>query len=351
MIALRARFHFRVRGILIRRDLMGGRQSTLVDGRQVDIVFPTHEVDFDEDAAAEDALLGRPDLFPPDNPPCKPCASCETSATAGPSEAFARVRVIRIDVFLTAGIGAADFAADNDASATKAMDDGIAALYDAYGTAQRAAREFLEWERTAGGQYWLGLGGETPPGLGHSELVDLDAGQMLPVSIGLQVPVFRMVAPSQIADRNRLEAVGKSIAQGKSPGLPEMLLADARYYANAAQPADPPRALLIAAVACEVKVKNTLRAVVSAAGANLLELIINRPRDYSLAAHALFNEAAKAVTGKSLKDADQELFKKVGLLFERRNQVAHRGQGPDIEEVRDLIGAARRGFDWLDSLP
>jgi hypothetical protein len=41
---------------------------------------------------------------------------------------------------------------------------------------------------------------------------------------------------------------------GEDPALADTLLADTRFLARAAEPPDPPRALLIAAIACEVKI-------------------------------------------------------------------------------------------------
>jgi hypothetical protein len=109
--------------------------------------------------------------------------------------------------------------------------------------------------------------------------------------------------------------------------------------------------VLIAAIACEVKVKSVLRARVKDDARDLLELTLENPRDFSFAARALFHEVSKAVIGHSLRDDDRPLYKRVVRLYEVRNDLAHRGVTPTIDVAEDCVRAAVQAARWLDQLP
>jgi hypothetical protein len=44
------------------------------------------------------------------------------------------------------------------------------------------------------------------------------------------------------------------------------------------------------------------------------------------------------------------MYKRIQTLFERRNDVAHRGKPVDEEEARELVGTAYSAFRALRSL-
>ena len=136
---------------------------------------------------------------------------------------------------------------------------------------------------------------------------------------------------------------------GTSQPLPmaETLLADAPYFLGLAPP-DYQRAVLIAAIACEVKVRDTLRQKISPDRLPLVELILANPRDWSVAAVALIDKAMAAALGRSLKADDREMYRSICKLFEIRNGIAHRGEEPERNEARRVLLAARQVFRWLD---
>lgn len=108
--------------------------------------------------------------------------------------------------------------------------------------------------------------------------------------------------------------------------------------------------MLTAAIACELKVKYVLRTKAKPEAAELLYVLLENPRDFSVGAAALFNRPMKAISGRSLRDDDRALRKNVEQLFRTRNDIAHRGRAPTDDEGMECLRAAVRAFRWLDSL-
>ena len=98
--------------------------------------------------------------------------------------------------------------------------------------------------------------------------------------------------------------------------LPELSLADAGYFARRLRPAEVQRAVVLAAVAVELKVKAVLRArAVGESAKQFVEIIIENPFDVSVAVKDLFHKTMKATIGRSLSDESPELFKAIGNLI------------------------------------
>jgi len=105
---------------------------------------------------------------------------------------------------------------------------------------------------------------------------------------------------------------------------------------------------LLAAIACETKIESVLRERVSPEKTALVELLIAKPRDFSVAASALFSDVLAAALGRFLKKDKKVLHKKIERLFEIRNRIAHRGERPQQDEAYSVVVGARELFEWLD---
>ena len=80
----------------------------------------------------------------------------------------------------------------------------------------------------------------------------------------------------------------------------------------------------------------------------LVDIILDSPRDVSVAAGQLLDKPMRAATGRSLRDDDKPLFVAVTeTLFPLRNKVAHRGFSPAITEAREAVTRAEVLFHWL----
>jgi hypothetical protein len=125
-----------------------------------------------------------------------------------------------------------------------------------------------------------------------------------------------------------------------------LLLADALHHANA-NPPEFRRAVLLAAIALETKVKVRLRDLAKPANLPLLDFILANPRDVSVSAAVLFDRVLQCAAGRSLRIENKALFKRLERLFEVRNKLAHRGIKPSDVEAKDGVFAAREVFAWL----
>jgi hypothetical protein len=106
-----------------------------------------------------------------------------------------------------------------------------------------------------------------------------------------------------------------------------------------------------AAVACEVKIKRTLRQCAANGQQELLELLLNNPRDWSLALLRLFNRPLKIVAGVSLREENSPLWKRLDRLINRRNALVHKeADSPNEDEAREHVKTVVDVFRWLDAL-
>jgi hypothetical protein len=139
----------------------------------------------------------------------------------------------------------------------------------------------------------------------------------------------------------------RSLARnGGALPIAETLLADALYFIGL-NPPDCQRAVLIAAIACEVK--DTLRRKVPPDRLSFVDLILDNPRDWSLAAVALFDKAMNAALGRSLRAERHEVYKDVTKLFEVRNRIAHGGESRTTKtQGASFLPPGRSFAGWTD---
>jgi hypothetical protein len=118
------------------------------------------------------------------------------------------------------------------------------------------------------------------------------------------------------------------------PELYEQLLSDARA---ALFQGHLRRAALELAISCEVATRHTF-SIKAPSG-----------RYKKRGIYHLLDQEAKRVFGERFKDADSEAYMSIDYLFQRRDQIAHQGQGEDIDlaAAKKWFKAADRLFHWL----
>jgi len=324
----RARFYYRfgVRDLFVDNALLDRVLEGEVDGKPVAIRIPADASVFDPDA---------PRLAPAIRRPYEP-----GERTVGTVQ-------VSVDSVLPFGV--------HDPSVVSLSVDyrWTIALSDEFATnlelATRVVSGLVEWSRVALDQFGLALAAEQPALKDVQRVFDLDAAEFYP--LGMHAPGWASFRPGSA--RPLTEAFLREVlvtGHQESPATALALLADARHLATR-PPYDWLRAVLAAAIATEVRVKQALRSAATDDARPLVDFLLDNPRDASVAAANLFDKAMQAVCGRSLRNDDPGLFKEVGSLFRVRNEVAHHARRPTAEQGARAVQASVGAFAWLDSLP
>jgi hypothetical protein len=329
MTHLRATFDYRLRRLLIQSALLGSNLPLTYEGHEVELVFPIRSM---QPETVEWAML-EPELFPPDDPAiAPPSAVAILNFGASPAEDRAVVNALRVFVH----------ARDEAREAAEVLTR-LRPVADA------VVRRLTAWLRVEGKQPWLGLAGDMPEGVGVATIDNLDAQRRFPITSRNEPLVVHKVRDEQIIGLNTLTDVLERVTAGAKPTIADSSLADALFFLEVVPP-DHARAVLSAAIACEVKVREVIRARVSPPAAPVLDVFLSNPRDHSLAAAQYFSSLMKAVTGHSLDRDTDPSFREVERLFTLRNRVAHGGLTPAPADARTAVGTAVRAFRWLQTV-
>lgn len=221
--------------------------------------------------------------------------------------------------------------------------------------AESVATDFLDQLRYRG-QTWLGLIGTISYSVApRSSTFDDETAYRFRFGHGeLAVP---MRSEEAALTSQALAHVRNALATSQSVPLPETFLADAQYFlVCGTHSGDFQRAVLLAAIACELKVKEVLKEKAFPGAADLVDILVSSPRDFSMSASGLFDKAMKAAVGHSLREDDKGLYKAIAnnsqgdALFQQRNAIAHSGAPVTREVAQKNVRAARKVFTWLDAL-
>src|ERR1035438_5171317 len=291
MAQRRAEFYFALRGLLIRSELLDTRIEFCRSGFRVEVVFPGRRTYWERE------IPGPLRVF----------------YEVGTHKQGFAVETLKVIVY-----GEGPRGKDDEGS--------LEHLRKSFQVAETTVAELVEWARIHG-QPWLGLHGQPMRRVGPLLLGD-DSDDIADYGFSEDtLPEIKETIPNYEIEASLHAAITPSLSEHlsrTSATLPiaESLLADAFYFIGL-DPPDCQRAVLIAAIACEVKVKDTLRQKVSADHLPLVELILENPRDWSLAAPALFDKGIEAALGRSLRSDDRAVYKGITRLFEARNRIAH----------------------------
>lgn len=147
-------------------------------------------------------------------------------------------------------------------------------------------------------------------------------------------------------ERQVLDAMTDRLADRDVVPVSQALLADAWHLSEGAEVPDAERAVLLAAIACEVRTQEFLRERVPADQRALLEVTLGRISTLSVLLHDVF----RAALNVSLKGSDRTLYDRVGDLSRQRNYIVHEGRSrpaPAIKGGPALVASDL--FSWLES--
>jgi hypothetical protein len=207
-----------------------------------------------------------------------------------------------------------------------------------------AVADFNDWIVTAKGQVWGALTGEFPKAISMLQITDLDEGKAFPPRILTTTPV-RVIGRESLLRREDLSDFGEALSEGGS-SFARLLLAEAKHYTWSNERFAPDRAIVVAAMACEVVIKIALRKG-AADQANIVDLLLSNPRDWSLTAEGLWDKASLAVLDRSLRLDLPDVWKPLTALYSKRNGIVHRGETADMRVATRLVSAAESAFAWL----
>jgi hypothetical protein len=327
---------FALRGIWVQPDALGQEFTWNMDQYQVTLALPQSQGDFTADDEPEIQKI--PALMP-------------TARITGSGEAVS-VHLIKVTVKFSGPISAATKAAAMEASQSEDDSEALSVFgntaqqywEEGHGVAARAAHTWLSYVRVVSSQPWLGIAVEPPVHYGRSYIMDDVAGVGLMAFGPKQSVTIRSGLVALALDQ--LNEIQRKVENREEYSAAEALLADARFLAREAEVVDSQRAILIAAIAAEIKSKLTIRQKIDPAKSELLNLVLDRVSNLP----KLLDTVLEAAFSISLRTSEPQLYEKMQRLNILRNHVVHRGIRVEQAEGRQLVVAAGQLFDWLDRL-
>jgi hypothetical protein len=326
MSRLTAVLYVEVDGLYVARELLG---TTLQFQRQecdVTLQFPSDMNDFK--GVVDDEFWS--------------AVGAPSSGTKNDPEQRVSVNAMKVEVTGDSDLDPTTYGGSQDSRQReyfdwfrRAGDIGLAAIQD-----------LCDWVRTAKEQAWLGETGAATRLLGVQSLLDAATGSRLPLGMPRTIEVSLRGDDAALAPPDT-EFLLSALSKGTEPEVAELFLADARHALSYSEPRDPTRAVVLAAIALEVRTKQAVRRLASVDQRSLVDLVLDRPADVSISVVALLNVGLDAVVGRSLKAEDKALNDSVQKAMALRNDIVHRGLRPDPEQARAAVGAVVRANKWL----
>ncbi len=209
----------------------------------------------------------------------------------------------------------------------------------------QVGRRVSDFLRTT--QPTTGLPGVSPP---MQELVQID-------HLGLERPhsfEFGDYRPSVVmVYAEELRPAADHLAAAASDGLNEdwdldTYIGQARHLAVYNPDANPALAVFLAVLACEIKIKRTLRRDTPPEQQQALLEIVPLRAQTTKPLVSLFSSVALQFLGRSMKQERPVLFKNFVEMVEARNEFTHRAVPASVDVAMKSATTARRALRWAD---
>lgn len=224
--------------------------------------------------------------------------------------------------------------ADKGIDATRPIAEAVAGLFVRH---LRAA---------APAQSWLGLSAHAPAQYGIAQLEYRETGERI-LGYGPSQSVTMRSSRVRL-DVGDIESIMDDVSARQEPSIADSLLADAWHLSDAQAANDQDRATLVAATACEVKVKEIIQDRVTLNGKAMARMILSRRSNLP----ELLDEVLFATLGVTLKKANVSLFRAVCALSAQRNAIIHGGRrNPKADQSLMPAQVGSSLFEWLEQLP
>ncbi len=83
---------------------------------------------------------------------------------------------------------------------------------------------------------------------------------------------------------------------------------------------------------------------------DLVQLLLNNPRDWSMSAHGLFKKALPIIAELGSEAEHKEISTKLQKLFSKRNKIAHEGEHVEPDEAKQHVAAADEAMQYIRGL-
>jgi hypothetical protein len=240
-----------------------------------------------------------------------------------------------------------------DIPATISQWDTKAQIAGALAHTRSVVTHLLEWCKIR--QPWIGPFETPPPLLDNPDIMEIETGETR--SLELRTPPRLESGSVRSMDHSNLssEAIAKLATQagiGERPDAASAFLADAYYAVFCDLPRDLKRGVLLAAFACEVRLRDEFRAHLLPEAEPLYErgypdLSVRGKKKPGVSTWP--GPVAKELVGRSLEEEDVHMYWRFRRLIDLRNDLSHRGKEPTLEDALEGVRTARRIFAWLDS--
>jgi len=189
----------------------------------------------------------------------------------------------------------------------------------------------------------LGFAGGRPTLKGCSVVMEAQ-----PVTVGfLGYKVKTMIVGWPMPTLADIETV---LRDGVGPSISAVLLAQASNYAMANPSASKSAAVTLAAIACELSIKERLIEKATPEQAELVRLLIPERGSSRLSMVDLVKGAFLPVFGRSLRENNGDLWRRYISLIEARNAFAHRGEEFNEMVAWGHVNTAREVLEWIETI-
>ncbi|SDS93866.1 hypothetical protein SAMN04489743_1260 [Pseudarthrobacter equi] len=330
MIKLEVRIRYLISDLWVDPSLMGWTRRFESGGESIEIRFPESPDEFTA-ADWETETPPTPSVVPVPGVYDEPGWDSRTLA----------VRLLAVSVTLEADLPSErpedPFEGEYGTALQQAYERGLK-------RSEKTMQAFLEWLRALSRQPWLGLVADAPRQYGRGGVYYAATGE--PIA-GFGRGISRTFTSSRSrVNYSQLDEAIRGIEQGNPVPPSQALLADAWHLMDGTDRPDRIRAIILAAIACEIRAQEHLRAAANEHNESAINLLLRKGSTLQY----LLNDVMTVVCDTSLKESDPELARHVQSLSANRNSLVHEG----ITSLRSplLLSApeiGQRVFNWLES--
>ena len=337
MTLIGAEFYIEVHGILADQEVLGRSLQVIRNQEKFRIDLPASPDSFHFMHAG-----------PPraDDSTVDPRQYAPTTAVLNPTGSIVEIRLVRVVVNVEASLSVYSY--DHTVEAHRRLYDEL--FYGLRSRATDVAGELCERLKLELGQHWIEPAGRYPRVVNMAGLIDLEAGKTFGQVVGSAGEIL-VVDPDVVLDASSLLRLQEKLIGGP-PQADELLLAEAKHLVKGGQPVAFDRATLLAAIAVELRTKRLLRSLAYPDRVEMLELLINNPNDWTMAAHGLFLKTLPVMLRQDhLGPEHKALAKRLQRLFVSRNAIAHKGASVTNEAAIQHVETAWEAFKFMSGLP